>query len=840
MHGPPTGPPPGPPTGPPGSGGLPPGSAALSSSPAASKARVEAMYNYATGPAMPAAFGGGGFDPRGAAAAGGAPGAPGMPGMPMMGGGGAPMGSGSAGSAAPMMPAVTLDDPRQCSRRFMQLSFSHVPSNSGLATQSGALLGGLVRPLAPDAEGRSELPVVSFGSAGVVRCRRCRTYINPFVAFLDGGHRWRCNVCGFANDVPPAYFGRLDAAGTREDLDRRPELARGEVEIVAPAEYMVRPPQPPVYVFVIDVSYHAVASGMLESAVAAIRESLEALGADERTKVGFVTFDSAVHFYNLNPKLSQPQALAVPDLDELFLPAPDFLLVDLAESRALVETLLGSLPGVYRASRDTETAAGPALSCAYRIMQHIGGKMCVFLASLPSAGEGRLKHRENPKLLGTDKERALLLPEGDGYKTRAVEFCRVQIGVDLFLFSPQYTDVATLATLPRYTAGDVFHYPGFTSAVDGPAFRSDLRRVLQQPTGLEAVMRIRCSRGLRCGSFQGNFFMRGSDLMAVPNVDSDSVFSFTLEHDGTVASLGPTSVIQSALLYTTLSGERRIRVHTVAIPSTALLQDLLTGVDVRVMTGLAARVAVEAAWASGVEAARQAVQRRCIDMVRACKGAQLGTQAPNPLPTNMQLLPLFSMALQKSPMLRGGSHVGSDLRAYLLHKAFAAPLEVLETMVYPRLMAVHMMPPEAGLPQSAPSEHTTGPRHVLLPPRLGLSQDMLRTDGVFLMDAGVEMFLWVGRATPPPVLDQLFGLHSMQGVDPAKLVFECRDAPLSKQLHAVVGALREGRPQCTRVTVVPEGDRAELRFRWHFVEDRANFPGGAVSYAEYMGLVARS
>lgn len=28
----------------------------------------------------------------------------------------------------------------------------------------------------------------------IVRCRVCRSYINPFVTFIDARH-WRCNLC---------------------------------------------------------------------------------------------------------------------------------------------------------------------------------------------------------------------------------------------------------------------------------------------------------------------------------------------------------------------------------------------------------------------------------------------------------------------------------------------------------------------------------------------------------------------------------------------------------------------------------------------------------------------
>lgn len=64
--------------------------------------------------------------------------------------------------------------------------------------------------------------------------------------------------------VPVEYFCPLDANGKRKDADERPELSQGSIEFVAPTEYMVRPPMPPVYFFLIDVSASAIRTGMLQ------------------------------------------------------------------------------------------------------------------------------------------------------------------------------------------------------------------------------------------------------------------------------------------------------------------------------------------------------------------------------------------------------------------------------------------------------------------------------------------------------------------------------------------------------------------------------------------------
>lgn len=68
---------------------------------------------------------------------------------------------------------------------------------------------------------------------------------------------------------------------------------------------MNRPPMPPTYIFVLDVSKPALDTGYLQTAVATIKSVLESglLPGFDRAKVGFLTYDSSVHFYNLRPTL---------------------------------------------------------------------------------------------------------------------------------------------------------------------------------------------------------------------------------------------------------------------------------------------------------------------------------------------------------------------------------------------------------------------------------------------------------------------------------------------------------------------------------------------------------
>jgi protein transport protein SEC24 len=182
--------------------------------------------------------------------------------------------------------------------------------------------------------------------------------VNPFVGWLENGRRWRCNICAQLNETPSAYFCHLDERNQRRDVAQRPELRQSVVEWVAPSEYMVRAPQAPAYFFVLDVSHNAVKTGMLASAASAIKNSLDDLPGGERTMIGFITFDTSVHYYSLKPGMANPKMLVVGDLNELFVPLPDDLLVYLKDSRDAVESFLDNLPTMFLRNTANEYAQG--------------------------------------------------------------------------------------------------------------------------------------------------------------------------------------------------------------------------------------------------------------------------------------------------------------------------------------------------------------------------------------------------------------------------------------------------------------------------------------------------
>lgn len=90
------------------------------------------------------------------------------------------------------------------------------------------------------------------------------------------------------------------------DRFERPELILGTYEFVATADYCRDNvlPKPPAIIFLIDVSYNNVKSGLVNLLCSQMKEIIQHLPIDQHQeksnmRVGFITYNSTVHFYNI-------------------------------------------------------------------------------------------------------------------------------------------------------------------------------------------------------------------------------------------------------------------------------------------------------------------------------------------------------------------------------------------------------------------------------------------------------------------------------------------------------------------------------------------------------------
>ncbi|KAJ0798067.1 putative Zinc finger, Sec23/Sec24-type, sec23/Sec24, trunk domain, sec23/Sec24, helical [Helianthus annuus] len=703
--------------------------------------------------------------------------------------------------ANPPPPATSefiVRDTGNCSPRYMRCTINQIACTSDILTTSGMQLALLVQPLALPHPSEEPIQIVDFGESGPVRCSRCKGYINPFMKFVDQGRRFICNFCGFTDETPRDYQCNLGPDGRRRDADERPELCRGTVEFVATREFMVRDPMPAVFFFLIDVSMNAVQTGATAGACSAISRVILDLPEGPQTMVGIATFDSTIHFYNLKRASQQPLMLIVPDVQDVYTPLQTDVIVQLSECRLHLDLLLESIPTMFQSNKTADSAFGAGIKAAFMAMKSTGGKLLVFQSVLPSVGIAALSAREaegRSNISAGEKEpHKLLQPVDNTLKTMAIELAEYQVCVDVFLTTQSYMDIASISIIPRTTGGQVYYYHPFSALSDPAKLYNDLRWNVTRPQGFEAVMRVRCRQGLQVQEYSGNFCKRIPTDVDLPAIDCDKSIMVTLKHDDKLQD-GTECSFQCALLYTTVYGQRRIRVSTLSLPCTSA-NGILTNPLVQV---------------------REQVTNLCISILHAYRKfcATVSSSGQLILPEALKLLPLYTLALIKSIGLRTDARI--DDRSFWINYVFPLSAQLAIPLVYPRMISIHELD----------TKETEGS---VIPAVIPLSSEQVNESGIYLLENGEDCLIYIGSTADPDTVRQLFGISSV-GEIPSQFVLQQYENPLSKKLNEVINEIRSQRCDYLRLKLCKKGDPSGALFLSYMVEDKS--PSG-LSYVEFL------
>lgn len=711
-----------------------------------------------------------------------------------------------------------LFDAANCSPELFRCTLTKIPETKSLLDKSRLPLGVLIHPF----KDLTQLSVIQCST--IVRCRACRTYINPFVYFVDN-KRWKCNLCFRVNELPDEFqFDPMSK--TYGDPSRRPEIKSATIEFIAPSEYMVRPPQPAIYLFLFDVSRLGTESGYLEVVCSILLDELDNLPGDARTSIGFITYDSSVHFYSLADGLSQPHQMVVVDIDDMFLPCPENLLVNLSECHDLIKDLLTQLPKQYAESYNTESALGAALQAAYKLLAPTGGRVTVFQSRLPSIGPGALVAREDPSQRASDTV-PHLNPSTDFYKKLALDCSSQQIAVDLFLVNLQYVDVATLSGVSRFSGGCIYHFPLFraVNSFHVNSLKRTFQRYLTRKIGFESVMRLRCTRGLSIHTFHGNFFVRSTDLLSLPNVNPDAGFGMQVSIEESLSEL-QNVCFQAALLYTSSKGERRIRVHTLCLPIATNLSEILNAADQYCIIGLLAKMAVDRSIESSLTDAREAFINVVADILSAFKLTQnAGPSGCLLSPKSLRLVPLFILALLKSVAFRTGQSTRLDDRVFAMCQMKCLPLSLLLQSIYPDLYPVHNLEQQAHMDSG--DENPT----IVPPQRLHLSSEKIDSHGVYVLDNGTMIFIYVGHNINPSLCQALFGVPHFTALPQDMYELPELTTPENERLREFVFLLQSEKAYDACIQIIRDDSQNRVKFLEHLIEDKNE---AGTSYYEFL------
>ncbi|KAJ1352255.1 hypothetical protein KIN20_008550 [Parelaphostrongylus tenuis] len=652
----------------------------------------------------------------------------------------------------------------------------------------------------------------------IVRCRYCRTYINPYVYLPDSRH-WKCNLCNRSNDLPDDFSWDPNTKSFG-DPGNRPEIKHPTVEFIAPSEYMLRPPQPAVYVFVLDVSAAAVESGYLFAFSEQLLINLDQLPGDDRTQVAFVCVDSMIHFYQFGPGQRRSlKELIVDEVNEPFLPSYDGILIPLKKNIDTVRSFVEKIPVFFENANSASNCLGSALKVVHDLIAEIGGRITVFQASIPNVGLGSLQSREDPNQRAAQDVQNLG-PATDFYKCLALECTGHQVALDLFMLNTHYADLATLSEIAKFSTGCVYHFPNYHYLnTQVKRFEKIFTRYLTRKIGFEAVLRIRCSRGLSLSAFYGNFFVRSTDLLALANVNPDSAIAVQVSMEEKLSSV---VCFQAALLYTSSKGDRRIRVHTMCLPTTADLAQVYNNFDLKATVSLIAKIGIERSMSGfPLSDSREAIVNAVIDSLGAYQKALRNGRAGGllaPRRGHLRLFPLYSLAMLKHTSFCAGRSVKLDDRVAAMLVLRFCPLEQILSEFYPQLYRLNeILQYEEGEWPSA----------------LPLSFEFINRDGIYLIETGSAIYIYVSSNANSQLVQDLFGC-SYTNIEEHS--FQCYENPFSEKVNNFVRYVTSLKFYLGPVVVVKENSPLRDAIVRRLVDDRSE---STHSYIEFLQHIKR-
>jgi protein transport protein SEC24 len=740
-----------------------------------------------------------------------------------------------------------VDDRGSCSPRFMRSTLSQIPNSSSLLNQTRIPMAVVVQPLADVGIEEEEVPILDGGASGPIRCRRCSAYISPFARFVENGRCYICPMCSTQNEVPDEYFSPIEGNGLRRDIAERQELWRGSVDWIAPADFITRTEaEPPLILFVIDVSATSLQSGLLRGFVNSAKQIMEAQFAeDSNVQFGFITFNKSIHFWRLVPKL---QLVMVPHVDHVFSPLPaSCLIANYATQRQLIDAFFNEVILTFP-QQQTQSAAESCLGSAINaamlaIGNKRGGRIVLLQSSLPNQGPFALKSREDVSSYGKDAERNFYQPFGKQYASLAGECAKRFIQIDTLACGSGYCDLATLGDLSRLTGGHFAYMPGFALETHEEKLYYDLFRIMTRAHGSEAIGRLRTSEGLVVDSYSGHF-MPGEGDVELAGIDADQTLVVYLKHDGSIDEK-KNAVIQFAMVHTNEAGQRLIRVHTLAMHATNVIANVFKSADMSAVFLALIRSTLSTLGKDTISEIRTEITNRTAAILASyrkyCTKSGRNDQELI-LPEALKLLPVHILGVLKSILLSNPTSVAdipsiADMRMAYVRLMFSASLESLIPHFYPRIYSVHKLHRRLeverlrrltkesdaasdeeedddnsfyGIPLPGDEDHYGS---YWLPGLIRASAAELEAGGVYLMDTGEAIVL----AFHPPIDTNISSvLLNEQG----QLIYN-EESDLNTRVWKMIEAIRYRRPsyQPVLLTDTSQNTPARRLFYSRFIED---------------------
>lgn len=700
--------------------------------------------------------------------------------------------------------------------RFARASCYLVPETASSLTKSDFKFSVVFTPFAEQGETEETIPVSDKRESPILRCERCRVFVNPFFQFKDNGQKYVCNLCEFEGSVPVNCFD----GGLRADT-QYPETRSAVYDFICPDSYRQKEVKRHNVLVCLDMSYESLVNASFFHTLANLTAILDSLEDD--VGLGFCLFDSTVLFFRAEEDDKEISIVRCADSEvpaslshsELFLgPKKDRKRID-----NIIQFLQTFAESRYNTSHNELKASAHCFETLAKTLVEVfkegPGHAMVFASANRKVGAPTAKPAQKS---------ATFLPKETPFTKYAEQLVQRGCTVDLFVTTDRQVDLAGLAPLAQETCGHIYYYNNFRANSDNEALYYDTYRAISVFRAIDVVCRLRVSSGLQIQDYQTPRGRVHTLDFQLPSLNSDQHVCANLALGDNLRNKKQVFV-QLVSLYTNAYGVCLMRIVNLALKVTPEMNLFFKSLDCDAyMYSLLRQHADSLTGKSSAEASEAAIKQahKLFKYYRYDIGGRYEAKE-FALPDRIKYFPLYLSALLSRSAFNQKAQVNNeDFNFYSIASLTQLHMSKLCFAFYPKVFNLTALDAELREGKSKVGEPGAN-GHAILPNSVAANLLVVKPEGAYLIDNGLNLYVHVRHGVKEELLTDLLGVPSFSQVQtPAP--FPQLETPLNQAVHAMIARLRNVKSGAVQATlVIAENDENTYRVRPCFAEDAATF-----------------
>lgn len=607
----------------------------------------------------------------------------------------------------------------------------------------------------------TDLTTINYTRFDVPRCRKCYSYLSPYIKIQQDGRTYKCPMCDEISKVNDETLRQLGG------LNSFKEISNQVYEYIAPRNYVHKPGSCQAFCVIIDTSKLAFETNFIYNFVECVKASINQL--PDTAKISLILTSKEVSVFDFE----KHEEIVITDTSDINFPLPKP--VELSECK---EAFIARLDDVIAAGPKSEGHSyGSALEVAIFVHQYTGGVVMAGVCGRPREGVHAIPARV---ITAQTTDVDLLTSQGsdaDFWRKIGFQLNRTGILVNLFCCNTKEVnaDTASMATPSVLTGGEVYLY----DITKETLMNFDVFRLFTCEYLYDVTFRLRACDGVKLTHMHGNFAVIEKDLICFPILNPYHAISigYAVEKPLCVRE----ALFQGALIYTTKDRVRKIRIFNFALQTSPDILAVRRSLDESCLVSLFAKQCGYTLFQRGTYRTQDFLNDQLIQMRK--KGVNIATM--------LQL----AHGLFSSDMLNPYHPYLSDGR--IVSIVTFRMMSIIDTclLIYPRLFAL---------------DTKEGP--------LPLNQFCLRSGFVIGVHMYDKIIIWVSSLTPADYLKKAFNADTFDSIPNNILDIGTEE---SHDLVEFVTKCMEISMKYIPCEIIPQGDQRESIFDSIFVDDAA-------------------